>query len=684
MDARKKSLSLNTGLIKDVTAKDQAVKPIEEKVNDIFEAKAEDTLVLPEQNDIELDESFTMDDDVKPSDEVVNAVTIEVNYADLKGEDVKTASPNIEMDKTETTAKIEESVEGRVSSKLDEKSADEKNTNLGNFNLEDHDDDVFHKSLSFDTDLINDITGKNQTEKLIEEKVEDLFENKIEDKPDIAAQNNIEFEDIDLLAEGIAFKEDKKLVIEEKESLLLDESFTMHDDLNPSNEVIYADTLKVNYTDLKDEKVKTESPNIEKDLTEQTAKTEEVSSELKLETFAEQIQAERDANNDLKKPSDLDLFSYDLESNADTHELIDSQTLSTDDAPLTLLDESIDADIASFESNASTGIDNVDTDLDSLLKEVSTETGNFGADEKQKVTEVASSILETKSIKDNFDNKNKSSSGSVSKGKADFDLQSLLNEVREEASGSDNKHKMTDTEKRWMQFCGTYKSISTQKEVAKISFIPENHLLKVLLDQIESVKGSEQLYRIKYNDLIIVIDHSENSIYCNLPVINDEFSEICFSEVEQKNIKIHDLDYSEVRLYRSKIKQNPVRAHTIESFIWSMSLLTSRGRLPKGTDVTKKVGLKVWPNLTRVELPPHGIHIAAVFSKNPGNLLDISEWLNIEQRYVFAFYNAALSLNMIELDSSKMKKPSFSFGKKNSKGKEERSFFGRLMKRLKS
>jgi len=144
-----------------------------------------------------------------------------------------------------------------------------------------------------------------------------------------------------------------------------------------------------------------------------------------------------------------------------------------------------------------------------------------------------------------------------------------------------------------------------------------------------------------------------------------------------------------VRLYRTKIKENPGKAHTVESFIWTTTLLTARGRLPTGTDVNKVVGLKVWPNLTRLELIPHAMNVAAVFSKHPGTLLDIEKWLNIPQRYVFAFYNAALSLNMIETDvktlKSKKKKSSSIFNRSDSNKKsEERGFFGRLLKRLRS
>ena len=274
---------------------------------------------------------------------------------------------------------------------------------------------------------------------------------------------------------------------------------------------------------------------------------------------------------------------------------------------------------------------------------------------------------------------------------ADFDLQSLLNEVREEADNNgateDNGSSVENTvaEKRWMQLCGNNPTISAQKEVKKVSFSPENHMLKAVLDKIEAIKGNAQLFRLKYNNIIIVLDDTKNKVYCSLPITSDEYSEFCFTELDPSKIKIHDLDYSEVRLYEQKMVEDSDNTRSIESFIWITSLLTSRGRLPEGTDVTKKVGLKVWPNLTRAELMPNAMQMAAVFNKHPGSLLEIAKLIDIEQRYVFAFYNAVFALDMIESDQKKLKKMSTKFNKKKSKGSsEERGFFGRLLNRLKS
>lgn len=505
----------------------------------------------------------------------------------------------------------------------------------------------------------------------------------------------IDLEDIALLDESIPLEDQGPLVVEDKDSLLLDENFTLHDDKKAADEDSFAKTLEVDYSDIKaDESGKIvnaydsmESEEFELEAPQKATPLEAIP---KTETLV--IGAEES----LEK----DLFNFDLEPEDPTVEKSDASINaieSSEDDVLSLLDES-----PKVASN---------NDLDNLLAEVS---GVNGSIEENILIEEKVAIKETANEKIDASPENnatvasfaqvvtpkKSNLGELeqtveaAKDDSEFDLQSLLNEVREEAgnSGDDfegldgnGAQNQTKAEKRWMQLCGNNNSISSQKEAAKLTYKLKNHLLGTLLDELDKIKGSEQLYRLKYHDLIIVMDHSQDSIYCNLPVTIEEFSEVCFSEIDTKKIKIHDLDYSEVRLYRNKIKENPDRAHSIESFIWITSLLTSRGRLPEKTDVTKKVGLKVWPNLTRSELSPHSMNIAAVFSKHPGNLLEVSEWLNIEQRFVFAFYNAAFILGMIESDSSKLKKSSFSFGRKNSKIKpEEKGFFGRLLKRLKS
>lgn len=513
-------------------------------------------------------------------------------------------------------------------------------------------------------------------------------------------------ENLDNLHQELGSEEEANADDEADDSLLFDENFTLHEDTEASTEDVFAQTLEMGYDEAQT------SNGL------QNAEAEEdLSLELETDQYSKISEKESEADR-IGSLSD-DFLDFDFEQNPSAETEVVEEASVGDDFELSLLDEDIEE--AAEESN-----DDVDIDLDSLLEEHSNEITDdadaeetltlddsgteealsidlnddsiegldLSEDQEQEVIEEAANVMEQ--LEELHDAEADDDFSDLDDELNDIDLQSLLNEVREEADrnaqteehfdeNGQKQYEQTNAEKRWIQLCGNEVSVSNQKEAEKIMFDQEQYLLGHFLSQLKSTQGEEQLFRIKYKDLIIVIDHSQRKIYCNKPINDDDFATVCANEIESNTLKVHDLDYSEEKLYRSKISKNQNRTHSFESFIWTMSLLTSRGRLPKGTTLTRTVGLKTWPNLTRLELMPHAMNIAAVFSKHPGNLIEIPNWLNIHQKYIFAFYNAALALEMIEFDAVKAKKSGFSFGSKSSKKKsEERGFFGRLLKRLKS
>lgn len=567
-------------------------------------------------------------------------------------------------------------------------------------------EDAFLESLELDEEpnaaleiqLDTDLNKVSETDLLL-----DLNTELSIDEQDTDSTN-----DFDELISDDTISTREAIVDVEKESVLLNEDFTIHDDINPSTENIYASTLEA---DFKDDEI------IEKN------SLEVVSNELEgllVTPSIEFDESEKLASNETES-LDNDLFDFDLKavneakSTEPTSDLQDDFPGEATDGPEVGLETNVGNDLELSLLDETDNTVSAEDELDSLLEDISSSDADNNDDTTADEPPILEEVDNLESLLQEIAPEIAIAAGvTVASGAAaiadannevaddhddfsDSDLQSLLNEVREEAqkpidsqgiganTNENSNYDPTKAEKRWMQLCGNLQAIKGQKDVTSISYELNQHLLGALLKQIVALKDKEQLYRIKYEDLIIVIDHEKNSIYCNMDVTSDEYSVLCFNKIEPEKLKIHDLDYSEERLYRSKIEKNGGRSHNMESFIWLMSLLTSRGRLPKNTNITKKVGLKAWPNLTRVESIPHAMHMAAVFSKHPGTLLEISGWLNIQQRYVFAFYNAALHLDMIELDSSKLKKPGKSLNKKGgNSGSEERGFFGRLLKRLKS
>ncbi len=275
---------------------------------------------------------------------------------------------------------------------------------------------------------------------------------------------------------------------------------------------------------------------------------------------------------------------------------------------------------------------------------------------------------------------------------AEEELQSLLEEVRHEAedrsstiirtnNGKSTKsqyHTPTFAEERWSLTCGESNPVSNKQT----TYNPNDYMLMTLLKVINQSKSTEKVMRLKFNNIIIVVLPDLQTIYCDMSIYKNSYANICFNPISAENIKIHYLDNSEIRLYKNIINKEVELAHSFEAFIWTTSLLTARGRLPEGTDIKKRVALKYWPDLTRIETIPHVMQIAAVFYKHPGSLRDLPTWLGIEQRYIFSFYNAALSLKLIELDHKQVSL----VARKNKtlKKTKNRGFFSRLLKRINS
>ena len=90
--------------------------------------------------------------------------------------------------------------------------------------------------------------------------------------------------------------------------------------------------------------------------------------------------------------------------------------------------------------------------------------------------------------------------------------------------------------------------------------------------------------------------------------------------------------------------------------MWLITLWCSRGRLPKGTSLSNPVYLMQWPNLTRLDPIPHAVHISALLYKQPHTLLEITQQLGIEQRYVFAFYSACKSVGLAHVSRREVDK----------------------------
>lgn len=125
------------------------------------------------------------------------------------------------------------------------------------------------------------------------------------------------------------------------------------------------------------------------------------------------------------------------------------------------------------------------------------------------------------------------------------------------------------------------------------------------------------------------------------------------------------------------------RLRRLDDMLWRISLWSSRGRVPAGTSLTAPVRLRSWPNIPRLMMVPHGMRIAALWVTQPSGLLDTAQKLGVPYRFVFAFYCACQSFDLVEQQAAgeRAATPSHEVSAK-PEIKEKRGLFGSLLKKL--
>ncbi|MEN9501907.1 MAG: hypothetical protein RI964_1192 [Pseudomonadota bacterium] len=236
-----------------------------------------------------------------------------------------------------------------------------------------------------------------------------------------------------------------------------------------------------------------------------------------------------------------------------------------------------------------------------------------------------------------------------------------------------------EAERRWKQLCGEQDDVqnpATWKAEA-VMFTPENYLLASILEAVKTARDTSQMVQIKLPSFDYVLIRPEvHYVYSTIDTRSDKFASLCNNPLQTGEIALHIPGGAELAQLEKQAENDTDATLDLEAFVWVCCLLTAKGRLARGVDINQKVALKHWPNLTRLEQFPHIMRISALWNQRPSTLFDIAKALNVPQRYVFSFYTAANTLNLFELDQTKLK------SREKEKPKESRGLFSRLLKRL--
>ncbi|OUS15092.1 hypothetical protein A9Q88_10975 [Gammaproteobacteria bacterium 50_400_T64] len=197
-------------------------------------------------------------------------------------------------------------------------------------------------------------------------------------------------------------------------------------------------------------------------------------------------------------------------------------------------------------------------------------------------------------------------------------------------------------------FFGDNEDISTKnsKDITKVTYHPKKMFQGAVIEGYHIAKQNNCAIQVTALGISIIIDPSNSKVYTTTP--ERIFRPICLLETNNKaqfkHLGVEHLK-DKVSHFQSN-KDTDDNCSDIDTFLWKITLWSSRGRIPEDTDLSVPVYLAHWPNLTRLDNIPHAPRIAALLISAPDTLCHVAEKLQIPQRYVFGFYSAAHTLNL--------------------------------------
>lgn len=171
-----------------------------------------------------------------------------------------------------------------------------------------------------------------------------------------------------------------------------------------------------------------------------------------------------------------------------------------------------------------------------------------------------------------------------------------------------------------------------------------SNLQDILKQAIKLCRRDSQPIRLSFQDgkAITLLPHSNLSV----TDLNDvKLRPRCLLTLNSNQIAIETSHHSERRI----LQFCDALPLSIDALLWKVTLWSSRGRLPMGASTNVAVGLRQWPNLTRLFAIPEFVRIAALWSTTPLTIPRTVDTLNIDYGYVCAFFSACHALDLLQI-----------------------------------
>lgn len=165
------------------------------------------------------------------------------------------------------------------------------------------------------------------------------------------------------------------------------------------------------------------------------------------------------------------------------------------------------------------------------------------------------------------------------------------------------------------------------------TFNPNSYFLGTIMSTLSIAKNENKAAKITniLGEFLLVPDWKK--VYSNIPPA--KLRSVAFIPLQSSDYKTTYLSYAQLESY-----SNHLDFVHLEKFLWDLSLWTSRGRLPEGTDTTKPIKISRWPNLTRLTPIPHCTQVIAAWQKKSLSLNDTVKKLSVPEKHVFGLYSS--------------------------------------------
>jgi len=182
------------------------------------------------------------------------------------------------------------------------------------------------------------------------------------------------------------------------------------------------------------------------------------------------------------------------------------------------------------------------------------------------------------------------------------------------------------------------------------------------------------------NSKMILVDRINHRIITDLS--DSQIRNLVIAPLEPRCNFVTDLTFVDsVQLEKyGKARIGNARTFDLETFMWNLGVMTSKGRAPQSTSLSERVYLRRWPNISRLQQVKNGLRIIAYWARQPSSLEEISNTLNVPLADVLTVYTAATAAGL----TGAAKRQADSLTTLNLNKNTERgifnSFIGRLRK----